>query len=116
MEDRIEPPGHLRLIVVKRLERNISEQNLGYEQNIRFRVEVISDDGSKSKQTDNDSHKVDADRSDYPCNALLQERDSRIAAVRPVAGQEDQEYCCGTDQKSIYIHGDDLRQSLFCRV
>ena len=40
MEDRIEPPGHLRLIVVKRLERNISEQNLGYEQNIRFDPEI----------------------------------------------------------------------------
>ena len=55
---------------------------------------------------------MNADRSDHARNTLLQERDSGITAVRPVAGQKDQEYGRGADQKRVDVDGNDLRKTL----
>ena len=88
----------------------------GDEQNVGLRVKVVADDGCECKQADDHGDKVDPDGTDHARHALLQERNSRIAAVRPVAGQKDQENGRGTDQQSVDVDGNDLCKTLFCRV
>ena len=85
---------------------------LGDKQDIGLRIEVVADDGRKGEQAHDHSHKVNTDGANDTGHALLQERDSGVSAVCPIAGQKDQEYGCGADQQRIDIDGDDLRKSL----
>ena len=86
------------------------------KKDVCLRIEIITDNGGKSKQADDDRHKMDPDGSDDPGYALLQERDSRITGIRPVTSEQDQEDCRGADQQGINVNRNDLRQALLGRV
>ena len=81
--------------IQRRSQSDLGGKRIGYD--VGFRIEVVSDDGGEGEQADDHSDKVDADRSDDSCYALLQKRDPGVAAVCPITGQKDQEYGRGTD-------------------
>ena len=82
------------------------------KEDICLRIEVVADDRCEGEQTDDNSDKVDADGADDSGNALLQKRDARIAAERPVSREQNQEDGRGTDQQGVDVDRDDLGKSL----